>query len=185
MSNWRNTRSVHAGDCGSNPALTDFTDPRTHLHQDFFAPLLQALEAGRVGRCMPCRSRFRAVIAMSNPTLCPTITQPSAKSRNAWSASAGGSPIAQQGASPLISALLDAFGFEKRYEQQPEKFANLVLFQDFADELCDPAQPAAQQLSELLAQVGPDQRDQYVRCGEDVVHRVVGRGVRCLQAAGS
>ena len=59
-------------------------------------------------------------------------------------------PIAQQGASPLISALLDAFGFEKRYEQQPEKFANLVLFQDFAEELCDPAQPAAQQLSELL-----------------------------------
>ena len=33
---------------GMGVALTDFTDPRTHLHQDFFAPLLQALEAGRV-----------------------------------------------------------------------------------------------------------------------------------------
>lgn len=59
-------------------------------------------------------------------------------------------PAAQQGVSPLTAALLDAFGFEKQYEEQPEKFANLVLFQDFAEELCDPAQPAAQQLSELL-----------------------------------
>ncbi len=36
----------------------------------------------------------------------------------------------------------------------------------------------------LRAQVGSGQRDQYVRCGEDVVHRVVGRGVRRMQRGG-
>lgn len=53
-------------------------------------------------------------------------------------------------AQELVSQLIDAFELHKKYEEEPERYANILLFQDFVGDFADKNKPIAQQLSEIL-----------------------------------
>lgn len=50
----------------------------------------------------------------------------------------------------LVSALIDTFSLRKKYEDEPERLANILLFEDFVRDFADPKKPIFQQLSEVL-----------------------------------
>ncbi|MEM1484664.1 3'-5' exonuclease [Oscillospiraceae bacterium PP1C4] len=50
----------------------------------------------------------------------------------------------------LVELLIETFGLREKYADEPEKLANLLLFDDFTDDFADRNKPIRQQLLEIL-----------------------------------